>query len=94
MDFNVFEAAISAIVGAGSAVVAALVMSFRFGSRLTEIENAAKEAKTKAEKNSTDLEALVKEQGESWQEFNRTLGQIEGAIGLGQPPTNPRGRYP
>lgn len=98
MDLNVAEAAVSAAVGALTALAGLIILAYRFGSRLTAIESqatsaqlAAAEAKQKANENKTDIDTLTKEQGESWQELYRTLGNIEGELGM-NPPTRPRGR--
>jgi len=79
------DAAVS-VVSASAVVVAA---AWKLGRDIQKIKDtaesaveAAGRAEKKADKAETSIDALAKEENESWQELNRTLGQIEGAMGI------------
>lgn len=88
--------ALSALGGVGSGAIAAVAYSFILGRKYQQTEDKLKnlEAKNeeqdkKIEKLDTDQDAMTKENHESWQELNRSLGQVQGILLGGLPPPLP-----
>jgi hypothetical protein len=91
------DVGLTILIGLGSGALSAAGFMFLMGRKYQRIEDRLEglEAKDERvekqlEKVETDVNTLVKEEGESWQEVNRTLGQIQGALGLIQAPTHQR----
>lgn len=89
---------LSALGGVLSGGVTALALSFVLGRKYQKIEDrlAALEQKDgehdkKLDKLDTDYDTMTKENNESWQYINRSLGQIEGML-RGLPPPLPPAR--
>jgi len=87
MDIGALALEVAVSVVSASAVVAAT--AWKLGRDIQKIKDtatnaveAAARAEKKADKAETSIDALAKEENESWQELNRTLGQIEGAMGI------------
>ena len=74
----IMEAAVCLV----SSATGVLIAVWKVSSHIQKIEDTAKLAHEAAKQNGHDLDVYVKEQGESWQILNRTLGQIEGSLGL------------
>ena len=89
------------IAGIASGALTATGFVFLLGRRYQAIEEHLKalfeknrEQDAKIEKLETDQTTMTKENNESWQDLNRTLGQIEGSIGMLPPPPPPRKTRP
>jgi hypothetical protein len=97
------ELVVGAVGGILSGAGTALVLAFIFGRKYQKIEDELEDLRNndialdkKCTKLDTDVAALTKENNESWQDLNRTLGQIEGSLGMltPPPPMNPRKSRP
>lgn len=87
------ETALAAIPGLGTIVA----LAWSFGRELQKREDENKTLRGDLEKEVKAREALeaeFKESEQSWQTLNRTLGQIEGALGIQQPMRGRAKSYP
>jgi peptidoglycan hydrolase CwlO-like protein len=62
-------------------------------TQITSLENKDKELKKDVDDLTRETQDFAEQQGIQWQQINRSLGQIEGALGV-NPPPNPRRSRP
>lgn len=76
---------IEGAIALASGVAGVLGAVWALSSRLMRIENKAADAEKLARETDGKLEDFMKGEAEQWAAMNRTLGQMEGALGLSTP---------
>jgi pimeloyl-ACP methyl ester carboxylesterase len=84
----VVEIGVALVGGSMGALGAMWTLSTRF----QRVEDMALAAKNKADGVGQELDNLVQEESAQWQTINRTLGRMEGALGISDHPS--RSRFP
>lgn len=87
---DVADIAVQALASISSAAIGVAVASWRLSARLQKLESKAEAQEKELGQIKTDVDTLTKENQQSWQNLNFTLGQISQAMGLApmmRPPT-------
>ena len=78
------QAGIDVAISMVSASAGVAVAAWKLSRDIGHIADMAQAALALAKQNKTDVDILSKEQANSWQEIARTLGRIEGTLGIQQ----------
>lgn len=100
MGFDAGLFAVETLSAVGASLLAVTGFAWRFGrifektdNRLTSLEKNQAEQGKKLDKTVEETKEAQDQSDKNWRDTERTLGQIEGALGIGTPPAHrPRGK--
>jgi hypothetical protein len=91
---DIADLAIHALVSVVSAAAGVTVAAWKLSAQLQKLRSEGEERQRKVEQLDKDMDALTKENHQSWLSLNYTLGQIAQAMGLAPPMRPPQQSRP